>query len=66
MRGLLILLVILLVGAAVLAPVIAMIGLDPVRGDFAFDYNHQHFTVPVAYSLCASAVLTLLYYIFRR
>jgi hypothetical protein len=63
---LLILLVILVLGAAVLSPVIALIGLDPVPGDLSFDYNHQHYFFPVAYSLCASAVLALSYYIMRR
>ena len=47
-------------------PVIALIGLDPVPGDLNFDYNHQHYFFPVAYSLCASAVLALSYYIMRR
>ena len=63
---LLALLLILLVGAAVLSPVIAMIGLDPLPGDQAFDYHHQHYVFPVIYSLCASAVLALFYYIMKR
>jgi len=52
---------ILLLGAMVLSPVIAALGLDPVPGDFAVGLGHSHLGVPVTYSLCASMGLTLLY-----
>ena len=51
----------LLLGAAVLSPVVAALGLDPVPGDFALGLGHSHLAVPVTYSLCASMGLTLLY-----
>jgi uncharacterized membrane protein (DUF441 family) len=52
---------ILLLGAMVLSPVVAALGLDPVPGDFAFGLGHSHLAIPVTYSLCASMGLTLLY-----
>jgi hypothetical protein len=61
-----IVLLIVMLGAAVLSPMVALVGLDPLPGDLSFDYNHQHYFFPVAYSLCASAVLALFYYVMRR
>lgn len=52
----------LLLGALVLSPVIAALGLDPMPGDLVFDLGRSHVALPVAYSLCASMGLTLLYY----
>lgn len=52
---------ILLLGAMVLSPVIAVLGLDPVPGDVALGLGHSHLAVPVTYSLCASMGLALLY-----
>jgi hypothetical protein len=49
---------ILLLGAMVLSPAVAVLGLDP---DLAFGLGHSHLAVPVTYSLCASMGLTLLY-----
>jgi hypothetical protein len=66
MRSLTILLLILLVGGAILSPLIMQLDLDPMPGDFAFDWNHQHFAVPVLWSLCASGVLALLYWVVKR
>ncbi len=63
---LLVLLLSLVVGALVLSPVIALIGLDPLPGDMTFEYHHQQYMFPVAYSLCASALLALFYYIMKR
>jgi hypothetical protein len=66
MRHLFILVVILIVGAAVLAPVISAIGLDPLPGDFAVNLGDWHLMVPVTYSLCASLGLGLFYYFLKR
>jgi hypothetical protein len=55
----------LLLGALALSPVIAALGLDPLPGDVAFDLGHSHVAVPVAYSLCASMGLTLLYCVMK-
>ena len=59
-------LLILVVGAAILAPIVMALELDPMPGDFAVNWNHQHYNVPVLWSLCASGALALLYSIYRR
>jgi hypothetical protein len=56
---------ILLLGAMVLSPVIAILGLDPIPGDLALGMGHSHLTIPVTYSLCASMGLTLLYCVMK-
>ena len=55
----------LLLGALVLSPAIAILGFDPMPGDFALDLGHAHVALPLAYSLCASMGLTLLYCIMK-
>jgi uncharacterized membrane protein (DUF441 family) len=55
----------LLLGALVLSPVVAALGLNPMPGDLAFELGRSHVAVPVAYSLCASMGLTLLYYLMK-
>ena len=59
-------LMILLLGAAILAPVVMALELEPMPGDFVLTWNSQHYNVPVIWSLCASAALTLLYSLYRR
>lgn len=66
MRQFLLLLAILAVGAVFLAPAIALIGLDPVPGDFPVRYGNFRMNVPVTYSLCASLGLGLFYYFMKR
>ena len=66
MRHFLFLLAILVLGAAVLAPVIGLIGLDPAPGDFIIRQGNFHMAVPVTYSLCASLGLGLFYYFLKR
>jgi hypothetical protein len=66
MRRLVVLLGILVIGAAILAPVIMAFEPDPMPGDFAFTWDRQHFAIPVLWSLCASGSLALLYSFFRR
>ena len=58
--------VILLAGAVILAPVIMALEPDPMPGDFVLTWNAQHYPVPVLWSLCASGALTLLYFFYRR
>ena len=57
---------ILILGAAVLSPVIAAFEFDRVPGDIAFQLGDTHINIPVAYSLCASLGLALLYKIMKR
>ena len=59
-------LVILVGGAALMAPVIMMMDLDRIPGDFDLVWEGRHYLIPVTYSLCASAVLALLYSIVKR
>jgi hypothetical protein len=66
MRSLFILLVIVVVGGAIFSPLIMQLDLPDMPGDFAFDWNHQHFAVPVLWSLCASSAVGLLYWIVKR
>ena len=65
MRQLVIGLGILLLGALVLSPAIAYLGLDPMPGDIAFRQGDWHINIPVAYSLCASGGVALLYYFLK-
>jgi hypothetical protein len=60
------LLVILLVGAVIMAPIVMALELEPMPWDFALSWNSQTYHVPVIWSLCASGVLTLLYSFLRR
>ncbi len=66
MKRLATLLVILLAGAAILAPVIMLAEPDSMPGDFVIAWNNQHYPVPVLWSLCASGALALLYFLYRR
>jgi hypothetical protein len=65
-RKLVILLLILVLGGALLAPVVMAFDPDPLPGDFAFVWNNQHLNVPVLWSLCASGVLALFYAFLKR
>ena len=66
MKKLAILVVILVVGAAILAPIIMLAEPDPLPGDFVLSFNNQHYPVPVLWSLCASGLLALSYLFYRR
>jgi len=66
MRKILIALGILVIGAAILSPVVAALELEPMPGDFTFTFGNQHILVPVLWSLCASLWLALLYLFYRR
>jgi hypothetical protein len=66
MRQFLIVVTILVVGAAILAPVISLLGLDQLPGDFTIHQGNFRMLVPVTYSLCASLGLGLFYYFMKR
>jgi hypothetical protein len=53
-------------GALVLSPVIVALDLEPMPGDLAFRLGNTPVSIPVIYSLCASAGLGLLYKIVKR
>lgn len=65
MRELCLRLGILVLGALVLSPAVAALGLDPLPGDIVFHSGNLLIAIPVAYSLCASGGLALLYYILK-
>jgi hypothetical protein len=66
MRRLLPLLVMIVLGAAVLAPAIMLMGLDRLPYDYDLVLEGRHYLIPVTYSLCASVALALLYSIVKR
>lgn len=66
MRRIFLLAVILILGAAILSPMMAAFEFDRVPGDIAFRLGNTHINIPVAYSLCASLGLALLYKILKR
>ena len=59
------LIAVVILGALVLSPMIAGIGLDPMPGDLAFSLGSWHIALPVTYSLCASMGMTLLYLVMK-
>jgi hypothetical protein len=65
-RKFLLLMLILAVGAAILAPVVVAFEPDRLPGDFILTWGKQNYLVPVFWSLCTSAVLGLLYLFYRR
>ena len=60
------LLLVLVAGAIILAPVVMLVEPDALPGDFILAWNSQHYPVPVLWSLCASGALGLLYFLYRR
>ena len=66
MGKLTVILVILVLGAVMLAPVVMAFEPEPMPGDFAFAWGSRHLTVPVIWSLCASGVLALFYAVMKR
>jgi Protein of unknown function (DUF2905) len=65
-RKLLLLALILAVGASILAPIVVAFEPDRLPGDFIMTWGKENYLVPVFWSLCASAVLGLLYLFYRR
>ena len=61
-----VLLLILVLGGALLAPVVMAFEPDPLPGDFLIPWNQQHLNVPVLWSLCASGALALFYALMKK
>ena len=66
MGKLTVMLVILLLGAVILAPLVMAFEPEPIPGDFIFTWDNRHYSVPVGWSLCASAALALFYSVMKR
>ena len=66
MRKLFLTLLIVVLGAAMLAPVVMMLDLEPQALDFTIRLNERPILIPATWSLCASAGLGLLYWIVKR
>jgi hypothetical protein len=65
-RKLILLTLILVLGAAILAPIVMAFDPERLPGDFIFSWGKQNYLIPVAWSLCVSAGLGLLYFFYRR
>jgi hypothetical protein len=65
-RKLILLCLLLMLGAAILAPIVMAFDPDRMPGDFIFSWGKQHYLIPVIWSLCVSAGLGLLYFFYRR
>jgi hypothetical protein len=61
-----VLLLILLLGGAILAPAMMMFEFEPMPGDFLIPWNNTHLNVPVLWSLCASGAFALLYAFLKK
>ena len=66
MRRFLLLMLVLMVGASILAPIVVAFEPDRLPGDFILTWSKQNYLIPVFWSLCTSAVLGLLYLFYRR
>jgi Protein of unknown function (DUF2905) len=56
----------MVIGALILCPAIAMLGLDPLPGDFTFHWGQTAIYMPFGTSLIVSVSLTLLFFLLRR
>jgi len=65
-RKLILLVLILVLGAAILTPIVMAFDPDRMPGDFIFSWGKQNYLIPVIWSLCVSAALGLLYFFYRR
>jgi hypothetical protein len=58
--------VIVILGALLLCPAVALFGLSPLPGDFSLNYGDSRIFVPLGTAMIASGALTLLFFILRR
>ena len=65
-RKFILLALILVLGAAILTPIVMAFDPDRMPGDFIFSWGKQNYLIPVIWSLCVSATLGLLYFFYRR
>jgi Protein of unknown function (DUF2905) len=61
-----ILILIVVVGAFVLSPVVAFLGIKPLPGDVMFNWHNHQVFLPFTQSLIASVVLALLFLWARK
>jgi uncharacterized membrane-anchored protein len=66
LRGFVILLGIVILGAIVLSPVVAFLNLSPLPGDITFNWQNHRIFLPFTQSLIASVVLALLFLWARK
>jgi hypothetical protein len=66
MRQIFLLAIIVVVGAAVMAPVFILLDLEPQPWDFVLDIAGRPTRIPATYSLCASAAMGLFYWIMKK
>jgi RsiW-degrading membrane proteinase PrsW (M82 family) len=66
MGKLALLLLIVVLGAVIFAPIVMMAEPDRLPGDFILTWDKENYPVPVLWSLCASGALALLYLFYRR
>jgi len=64
--GSIVFLCLLLIGAAVLAPVVAFLGIEPLPGDVHVNWENHKYFLPFTQSLIASAALGLLFLWARK
>ena len=57
---------IILVGAVVLSPLVAMLDITPLPGDIRFNWGNQPIFLPFTQSAIASLALALLFQLARR
>jgi len=57
---------IILIGAVVLAPLVAMLDITPLPGDIRFNWGNQPVFLPFTQSAIASLALALLFQLARR
>ncbi len=57
---------IVLLGALVLSPLVAMLEIDPLPGDFRFSWESHQFFLPLTQSAIASVSLGLLFLLARK
>ncbi len=57
---------IILIGAVVLAPLVAMLDITPLPGDIRFNWGNQPVFLPFTQSAIASLSLALLFQLARR
>ena len=56
----------IVIGALILCPAIAMLDLDPLPGDFLLHFGTMHIYMPFTESAILSGSLTLLFLVLRR
>ncbi len=65
-RRLFVLLLTVAIASIVLVPIMIQFEFDPMPGDFAFNFQNHHYNIPVLWTLCAGAGLTLFYSIMKK